>query len=354
MIYGSKERKKGELPPFKIRVPLNSVDAFVSACVRDARAHGYTHSKRTFESPYEGVPIFRVNSVVEKSAETPIRMAPKREISDVIAHEHIVELDSSLLEEIAEDVAPKVEAKPEKIEFLDLSSIKSISLDDEFTRETLMTELYDMKKVSYSKRKRFDEAIEFDRYFNSREELGLSVDYFKDRHGNDQFRYRSRKDSGKGRWISAKYVHEAVGALKQYDALVKEGTWDGLKKARGIAKKYFTGKEAGMAYAVIDSKLEKAAMRLVDLGRMKYLTKDVALEVYHRLINCDHAHYIGKMVDFARRNISADAAQDAQRWYSIALHRNGPKLSVISNDSVQARQQYIPQQRARAAQVAAA
>jgi hypothetical protein len=92
---------------------------------------------------------------------------------------------------------------------------------------------------------RFDESAIYEQIFSSRDELGMSIDYFtkKDKQGNEKqdFRYRRSKVAGKrGRWVSGDYAREAISALHEYDKLVKKLDADSMVKALDIAAKYFT------------------------------------------------------------------------------------------------------------------
>ncbi len=173
--------------------------------------------------------------------------------------------------------------------------------------------------------RRFHESSLFEKVFSKRKELGMNIDYFtrtnKDGSTRHDFRYRRRKRDGlAGGWVSRAYVGEAIVALSSYDKLVGfaedrtncsmddlvEG-WHGLKKAKGIAGKYFTDEARESADKRIEAGLDLKAGELAEYARTSQLDYRTAIQVFSRLARSDETTDLIKARDIAQNYLCGDA-----------------------------------------------
>jgi len=200
------------------------------------------------------------------------------------------------------------------------------------------TELLDAYEFNAPKSKveAFNECTRYELLFENRKELGLSVDYFKDKHGKQQFRYRMKKKEGVlGGWTAAKYVREAVAALKEYDKLLDEGSWVSLRKAERIAEKYFTEKEKYNALSMIDKELNYQATRLIGHARSGLLDDSIAKQVYSRLIMSKELTKIREAVYIAQKYLPAEIAKSTEEFYRNKLRESCESAGLKCLDDIQ-------------------
>jgi hypothetical protein len=199
-------------------------------------------------------------------------------------------------------------------------------------------DVLDVYEFNAPKRKidAFEECTRYELLFEKRKELGMSVDYFKDKHGKQQFRYRMKKKEGTaGGWKSASYAREAVKALNEYDKLIDDGNWVCLRKAAKIAEKYFTENEKNKALSMIERQLDYQTRRLIGHARTGLLDDGIAKQVYSRLIMSRDPLLVGQAVHIAKKYLPPEIVKHTEEHYKKILRETCEKNGISCLDDAQ-------------------
>jgi len=210
-----------------------------------------------------------------------------------------------------------------------------VVLDDELDDEEIELDTNDLADVvdlsdRSEKSKRFYESAVYQDIFKMRDELGLSIDYYKDRHGNSQFRYRRKPKEGVGgKWISKDYVHDAVCALREYDSLIKKGNWKSLRRAETIARQYFTEEAKAKAREKISKMLDESAASLSCYAVAGLLDESTANQVYSRLVMTHSVEKVMCAVEIAKRYIPEDMVDVTEKYLNRLMTEEYERLGVV-------------------------
>jgi hypothetical protein len=214
-----------------------------------------------------------------------------------------------------------------------------IVLDDEADDSEVELDIGDLADVvelsdRSEKSKRFYESAVYQDIFKMRDELGLSIDYYKDRHGNSQFRYRRKPKEGVGgKWISKDYVHDAVCALREYDSLIKKGDWKSLKRAETLAEKYFTEEGKAKSCERVSKMLDQKAVSLSCYAAGGLLDEGTAKQVYARLVMTRNVENLMGAVAIAKRYLPDDVADATEKYLNRVSEQEYERFGIVRLDA---------------------
>jgi len=213
-----------------------------------------------------------------------------------------------------------------------------IVLDDEADDSEVELDIGDLADVvelsdRSEKSKRFYESAVYQDIFKMRDELGLSIDYYKDRHGNSQFRYRRKPKEGVGgKWISKDYVHDAVCAIREYDSLIKKGDWKSLKRAETLAEKYFTEEGKAKSRERVSKMLDQKAVSLSCYAAGGLLDEGTAKQVYSRLVMTRNVENLMGAVAIAKRYLPDDVADATEKYLNRVSAEEYERFGIVRLD----------------------
>jgi hypothetical protein len=227
----------------------------------------------------------------------------------------------------------------------DIPIVLEDKVDDETELDT--SDLLDVVDLSdrSEKSRRFYESAVYEDVFAKREELGLSIDYYKTKKGNSQFRYRLRQKVGSaGRWVSKDYVRDAVNGLKRYDAFVAKGDWQSLRKAEDIADRYFTQEGKTKSREKISQLLDKKAVSLSCYAAGGLLDENTAKQVYSRLVMTRNVENVMCAVEIAKRYLPNEIVRATEKHLDKVYEEEYSRMGVVclSNNAADEKRQVIP------------
>ncbi|MBI5880960.1 hypothetical protein HZB90_02415 [archaeon] len=214
-----------------------------------------------------------------------------------------------------------------------------IFLDEEVDDDEVELDIGDLADVvelsdRSEKSKRFYESAVYQDIFKMRDELGLSIDYYKDRHGNSQFRYRRKPKEGvSGKWVSKDYVHEAVCAIREYDSIIKKGDWKSLRRAETIAEKYFTEEGKAKSRERVSKMLDQKAVSLSCYAAGGLIDERTAKQVYSRLVMTRSVENLMGAVAIAKRYLPDDVADATERYLNRVSEQEYERFGIVRLDA---------------------
>lgn len=214
----------------------------------------------------------------------------------------------------------------------------------------------------------FDRRTAYNSALAGKSELGLSLEKAVDSDGRERFVHLRRYSSDSlGVVVSADYVQNAFRAsgmfselmgkhdrksLKKalgiarkyftddayreaqrrvarrvYTRLLDRGDWDSLKKAMQVAVKYFDSVKGRQASRLINNRLDDRAVTMADDAIAGCLNPETSKEVYDRLVKMKRPSTLSKALDLARLYMNREAVED-----TADLLRQQLELKSMEND----------------------
>jgi hypothetical protein len=257
--------------------------------------------------------------------------------------------------EWAKMAAPGIEGKVDDRTY-EITDDQIVAVSDIIKVKAPVYEMSDFRKTSP-----FNQVDLYEELFReNRQLLGMSIDRYtrklKNGETREEQRYRQKKaDGAPGGWVSKEYVFRVFDALKEYRTLVEKDDLSSLRKARALAKQYFTKQayleaSARLHQKVYDSLLAKGGINDVEVagkyaerfmsGEQLKKASDVAdfltlkcavdfserlrryeiedpataAKAYSRLIRSGETENIGRALEIAKMYLSDDVVKKTQKF----------------------------------------